>query len=87
MVKAQHCGIDIDFLKDVIKSEEFVREYESLTRIAEEKRVLGSVDRLSPLSGVVEKFAGYVRFLNRNPAFKDKTTLVQVRYFIVIIGI
>jgi len=40
--------------------------------------VIGSVDRRSPLSGVVEKFVGYKRFLKRYPDLKNRIILIQV---------
>jgi len=65
-------------MKEVIETEKFKKEYEKVKEQAKGKHVIGSVDRRSPLSGVVEKFVGYKRFLKRYPDLKNRIILIQV---------
>ena len=62
----------------MLNTDEFKTEYKKIKEICGDKFVLGSTDRLSPLSGVVEKLAGYKRFLAKYPEHSKKVMLIQV---------
>jgi len=66
----------------MINSDEFRKQYNRLQAEYKGKFVIGSVDRLYPLSGVIEKFEGYQIFLSKYPQFREKTVLVQVKIFL-----
>ena len=80
MVYVRHCGIDLDFMKEMINSEKFKAEYNKLKEQCKDKFVIGSVDRLSPLSGVIEKFSVYKKLLERFPDSRKNSILIQVNY-------
>lgn len=78
MIYVRHCGVDVGFIKEILNSEKFKNEYDKVKKLVKEKCVIGSIDRRSPLSGVVEKFVGYKCFLERFPDFIKKSILIQV---------
>ena len=78
MVKVQHCGVDMKFMKEMIETEAFKKEYERMKEQYKGKYVLGSTDRLSPLSGVAEKLSGYKKLLEKFPDRKKNAVLIQV---------
>lgn len=66
-----------------------MQQYEELKKLTAGKYILGSTDRLSPLSGVVEKLEGYKQFLAKNVGSKFKNALlvqvIQVNNIITIV--
>jgi trehalose-6-phosphate synthase len=78
MVYARHSGIDLDFIKECLNTDKFKAEYEKIKEQCKNKYVIGSVDRLSPLSGVIEKLAGYEKFLEKYPDLREGMILIQV---------
>jgi len=78
MVYVRHSGIDLDFIKERLNTDKFKAEYEKIKEQCKNKYVIGSVDRLSPLSGVIEKLAGYEKYLERYPELRKDLILIQV---------
>jgi len=77
IVHVKHCGVDINFLTRMIETDKFKKKYERMKELTKGKLVIGSTDKLSPLSGIPEKLAGYRRCLEHyNP--KSKLMLIQV---------
>eukprot|EP00830_Metopus_es_P006955 TRINITY_DN1658_c0_g2_i1.p1 TRINITY_DN1658_c0_g2~~TRINITY_DN1658_c0_g2_i1.p1 ORF type:complete len:988 (+),score=161.66 TRINITY_DN1658_c0_g2_i1:67-3030(+) len=71
-VKVNHAGVDIEYQKDMMKSEEFLKEYNQLAKSCQGKHVFGSIDRIHPLSGITQKIAGYKEFLKKHPSLNIK---------------
>lgn len=74
----RHSGIDLDFIKERLTTDKFKSEYEKIKEQCRDKYVIGSVDRLSPLSGVIEKLEGYEKFLEKHPESRKNLILIQV---------
>jgi len=83
IVMVHHCGIDMKFMSEMLDTEEFRAEYAKMKEKYKDKFVLGATDRLSPLSGISEKFASYKKFIkDLGPDVKKPPVLIQV--FLVI---
>lgn len=79
LVKVQHCGVDMDIMRQLLDSKAFKEEYKKMKETVDKQYVVGSIDRLSPLSGITQKLTAYKKFLAKFPEYKDKMSLIQVR--------
>lgn len=84
IIHVKHCGVDIEFLKRMVETDSFRKEYQRMKEITKDKVVIGSADKLSPLSGIPEKLAGYKKCLERYSNSKKNMILIQVLFGVTV---
>ena len=70
----------IGYIKKMIETEGFKKEYKKIRKELKGIKVIGSVERLSPVSGIREKFAAYNKYLHMYSDSMTDGKLVQVDY-------
>ena len=71
-------GVDAADFEALLDAEQANDAYETLKRSAEGKKVIIGVDRLDYSKGIEERFNGYRRFLEENPDWHGKVSLLQI---------
>jgi len=78
LIHVKHSGVDIEYLKKMIKTPAFKKEYEKLKNEFKDKYVIGSIEDVPPVSGLKEKFVAYEEYLKAVGNSEKKNVLVQV---------
>ncbi len=80
VVKADMFPIGIDYQKfhNAAGQEEVISQREAITKNFGERKIMFSVDRLDYTKGVTHRLAGFERFLEQHPEWKDLVVLVLV---------
>jgi trehalose-6-phosphate synthase len=78
LIHVKHTGVDIEYLKKMLKTTAFKKEYEKLRNEFKGKYVIGSIEDVPPISGLKEKFLGYEEYLEAVGNSDKKNVLVQV---------
>ena len=78
LLRINHIGIDQEAISGMLKSQNFLNfKYLLSQQIQFKKVIIGSVDRLHPISGIKSKLEGYQHFLKNYPPFRKNTILIQ----------
>jgi trehalose 6-phosphate synthase/phosphatase len=80
IVKAELFPLGIDFRKfhDTLGNQEITKAKMSITQNFVEKKIIFSVDRLDYTKGITHRLAGFERFLELNPTWREKVVFVLV---------
>ncbi len=71
-------GIDFDEFSSAILKSEIQRESEKIRRRIGERKIILSVDRLDYTKGIPQRLEAFNLFLDNNPNYKEKVTLILV---------
>jgi trehalose 6-phosphate synthase/phosphatase len=77
-VDAFPMGIDYDRYAGALKSREARRYADAILRRVTGCRVILSVDRLDYTKGILQRLRGYDAFLEANPGFREKVTMILI---------
>ena len=78
IISVGHVGIEIDYLQETLSTEEFKNEQQKLSALVHDRVVIGSVDRFSPMAGILQKLEAFELFLEeREKGESGKYVLVQ----------
>jgi trehalose 6-phosphate synthase/phosphatase len=71
-------GIDYDHFANTAKKPEVEKEIETIKNQVGERKVILSIDRLDYTKGIPPRIEGFDIFLEQNPDFKEKVSLILV---------
>lgn len=71
-------GVDVAEFEAAMETQDARNAFETLKRSLEDKKVVIGVDRLDYSKGIEERFLGYRRFLQENPDWQGKVSLLQI---------
>ncbi|MDQ8757351.1 alpha,alpha-trehalose-phosphate synthase (UDP-forming) [Sphingosinicella sp. LHD-64] len=71
-------GVDVAEFEAAMETQDARNAFETLKRSLEDKKVVIGVDRLDYSKGIEERFLGYRRFLEENPDWHGKVSLLQI---------
>jgi trehalose 6-phosphate synthase/phosphatase len=71
-------GIDYNKFHDAAKREDVIEQKEAIYKNFEDKKVIFSVDRLDYTKGITHRLAGFERFLELHPEWREKVVFVLV---------
>jgi trehalose 6-phosphate synthase len=77
-VVAHAIGVDADAFERTASKPEVVQRTARIRRQLGSERIVLGVDRLDYTKGILERLAGFERFLAESPEFRRKITLVQI---------
>jgi trehalose 6-phosphate synthase/phosphatase len=78
IIRIIHAGIDLDYIKSIIKKKEYTFNLEKFRAIADNRFSLVSVDHPQESSGLLFKLIAYKRFLDRFPEVRNSIVLIQI---------
>eukprot|EP01022_Parablepharisma_sp_SALTPOND_P001069 TRINITY_DN105531_c1_g1_i1.p1 TRINITY_DN105531_c1_g1~~TRINITY_DN105531_c1_g1_i1.p1 ORF type:complete len:882 (+),score=77.02 TRINITY_DN105531_c1_g1_i1:683-3328(+) len=77
IIRVGHIGISKDFTDALMQTKEFNAELAVLQRMARNRIVIASVDKLSPISGIKNKLIAYKDLLEQYPGYRYKLLMIQ----------
>jgi trehalose 6-phosphate synthase/phosphatase len=77
-VGAYPIGVPVNFFQRLGSDPKVKRRLARITRTVNVERTILGVDRLDYTKGLVQRLQGYERFLERNPQYHKRVTLVQI---------
>jgi trehalose 6-phosphate synthase len=77
-VGAYPIGVPVDYFQGLRSDPKVRRRLARITRTVNVERVILGVDRLDYTKGLLERLRGYERFLEQNPQYHKRVTLVQI---------
>lgn len=78
VVMAFPIGIDYDGWANLSRERKTLKRAERLRRRSDTRHIILGVDRLDYSKGILNKLRAFERFLEENPDFRGKVTLIQV---------
>ncbi len=78
VVDAFPIGVDAQTLADLVITENVAREIEEVRQSARGRKLALSIDRLDYTKGIQRRLLGIERFLEREPALRDKVQFLQL---------
>jgi len=81
LIRVGHVGISKEFTLNAISSKEFEEELKEFKKIAKDRIVIASVDKLSPISGLKNKLIGFEHLLESCEEYRRKLLLIQYTTF------
>ena len=77
-LSANPVGVDVDYVKMLLQKPSVKSEIKKLSKHFGKQNVILSVERLDYVKGPVEKILAFEKFLDENPDFHGKLTLVNI---------
>jgi trehalose-6-phosphate synthase len=77
-VGAYPIGVPVDYFQGLRTDPKVIRRLARITRTVNVERIILGVDRLDYTKGLPERLRGYERFLEQNPQYHKRVTLVQI---------
>ncbi len=77
-VDAFPIGVDAQSLSDLVNTPDVAREIEEVRNSARGRKLALSIDRLDYTKGIQRRFLAIERFLEREPALRDKVQFLQL---------
>ncbi len=77
-VDAFPMGIDCESFANAIDTKEVQKEVEKIRKKMGNSKIILSIDRLDYTKGIIERLEVFDSFLDRNPEYKEKITLILV---------
>jgi trehalose 6-phosphate synthase/phosphatase len=77
-VGAYPIGVPVDYFQGLRTDPKVIRRLALITRTVNVERIILGVDRLDYTKGLPERLRGYERFLEQNPQYHKRVTLVQI---------
>jgi len=71
-------GIDFQYFSTSVQNSNVQREYDKVNRRIRGRKVILSIDRLDYTKGIPQRLEAYDLFLERNPNYHEKVTLILV---------
>ncbi|MEO7108802.1 MAG: bifunctional alpha,alpha-trehalose-phosphate synthase (UDP-forming)/trehalose-phosphatase [Polyangiaceae bacterium] len=78
LVDAFPIGVDAQGLSDLVMTADVAREIEEVRKSARGRKLALSIDRLDYTKGIQRRFLAIERFLEREPALRDKVQFLQL---------
>jgi len=71
-------GIDYDKFENAVDDLEVQKEIQRIRKRVGDRKVILSVDRLDYTKGIIQRLEAFDYFLEKNPKYKEKVTLIHV---------
>lgn len=71
-------GVEFDMFHDSAKDEAVIEERKRINQNFPDKKILFSVDRLDYTKGVTHRLAGFEKFLDQHPEWREKVVFILV---------
>eukprot|EP00826_Nyctotherus_ovalis_P011523 TRINITY_DN12994_c0_g9_i1.p1 TRINITY_DN12994_c0_g9~~TRINITY_DN12994_c0_g9_i1.p1 ORF type:complete len:700 (-),score=260.92 TRINITY_DN12994_c0_g9_i1:224-2323(-) len=81
LIRVGHVGISKEYTLSTIASKEFEQELGEFKKLAKDRTVIASVDKLSPISGVKNKLIAFQNLLDTCEEYRRKLLLIQYSTF------
>eukprot|EP00826_Nyctotherus_ovalis_P017110 TRINITY_DN1500_c0_g1_i3.p1 TRINITY_DN1500_c0_g1~~TRINITY_DN1500_c0_g1_i3.p1 ORF type:complete len:784 (-),score=250.70 TRINITY_DN1500_c0_g1_i3:158-2509(-) len=77
VIRVVHSGVSKQYTEELRKTKEYRLELEAVKKLAKNRLIICSVDKLSPISGIKNKLIAYRNLLKEHPSHIDKIVLIQ----------